>query len=458
MTTTLTRARPRHATLALTVIITCQLMLMLDATVVTVALPQIRTGLHFSPTGLAWVMDAYTLAFGGLLLLGGRAGDLLGRRRLFIAGVALFTAASLAGGLAGSAVLLIAARTAQGVGAAMAAPSALALIVTNFDGPARVRAIALYSSTAGAGGSVGLLLGGMLTAWVSWRWVLFINVPIGLALVLLAPLAVGETPRGAGRPDIAGAVTGTAGVGALAYGFLHAASDGWSATGTVAALAVAVSLLGAFLAVESRVRGPLLPLRLFADRSRVGAFGAMLLLPAAMFGAFFFVSQYLGSALHYDALRTGAAFLPLTGLAFAGARFAPRLIGRFGAKPLMVAGALFLAAGTVGLSHLSADDGYLTGVLGPMVLLGLGVGASFVPASATILGSVPPADSGAASGTLQTLQQVGGALGLAVLTTVYGAAAHGPHATANGTAAAFALATALIGASLTATVVLVRRR
>ncbi|GAA4214874.1 MFS transporter [Actinocatenispora rupis] len=459
MTTTLTRAtRPRYARLALTLILTCQLMLILDATVVTVALPQIRTGLRFSPTGLAWVMDAYTLAFGGLLLLGGRAGDLLGRRRLLLAGIALFTAASLVGGFAGSAGMLIAARTAQGVGAAMAAPSALALVVTTFDGPARVRAIALYSAISGAGSSVGLIVGGMLTAWVSWRWVLFVNVPIGIALVLLAPLALAETPRATGRPDVAGALTATGAVGAGAYGFLHAAAAGWRAPGTVAAFAVAVPLLVAFLLVESRVRQPLLPLRLFADRNRVGAYLSMLLLPAAMFGAFFFVSQYLAGALRYDALRTGAAFLPLTGLSFVVARYAPRLIARFGAKPTMLAGALFLAAGTAWLSRLDAADDYLTGVLGPMALLGVGVGASFVPASATILGTVAPADTGAASGTLQTLQQIGGALGLAVLTTVYGAAARGPHAAADGTAAAFGLACALVLAAGVGTALLIRRR
>ncbi|HEY3504539.1 MAG TPA: MFS transporter [Actinocatenispora sp.] len=454
MTTTIASTRPRYAGLALTVLITCQLMLVLDATVVTVALPEIRTGLGFSATGLAWVMDAYTLAFGGLLLLGGRAGDLLGRRRLFLAGIALFTAASLVGGFAGTAGVLLAARTAQGVGAAMAAPGALALLVTTFDGPARVRAIALYSSISGAGSSVGLLLGGVLTAWVSWRWILFINVPIGIALLALTPLAVAETPRGTGRPDVAGALTATGGLVACAYGLLHAAAEGWRAAGTVVALAAAVPLLVAFVLIESRAHRPLLPLRLFADRRRVAGYLAMLLLPAAMFGVFFFVSQYLGTVLRYDALRTGAAFLPLTVLAFAVARYAPRLIARFGARPMMITGALFLIAGTAWLSRLAPGDGYAAAVLGPMALFGVGVGVSFVPASATILARVPPADSGAASGTLQTLQQVGGAVGLAVLTTAY--SAYG--GAVGGTAAAFTVATALVGASLLATVLLGRRR
>ncbi|BCJ36731.1 MFS transporter [Actinocatenispora thailandica] len=463
MTTTVPRTtgtgRRPYAGLALMVIITCQLMLMLDSTVVTVALPQIRTALHFSPASIAWVMDAYSLAFGGLLLLGGRIGDLYGRRRLFVAGIALFTLASLVGGLSANAGMLLAARVVQGVAAALAAPSALALIVTNFDGPARVRAIALYSSVAGAGGSVGLLLGGMLTAWVSWRWVLFINVPIGIALVVLAPLVVTEAPRHRHRLDLAGAVTATIGVGALAYGFLHAATAGWDAPATLGAFAVAVPVLVAFVLVEWRIGEPLLPLSLFADRNRTGGYVNMLVLPSAMFGVFFFVSQYLGLVAHYDALRTGLAFLPLTVLAFAAARLAPRLIQRYGAKPLMVVGALLLGSGVGWLTRLDAGDGYWTALFGPMVLLGLGVGCSFVPASATILRSVPQGDSGAASGTLQMLQQIGGALGLAALVTAYGAVAGtGTTGLAHGASAAFALGTALVAAALLNILFVIRHR
>jgi EmrB/QacA subfamily drug resistance transporter len=463
MTTTVPRAtgtgRRTYSGLALAAIITCQLMLMLDSTVVTVALPQIRTGLHFSPATVAWVMDGYSLAFGGLLLLGGRAGDLLGRRRLFVLGIALFTLASLVGGLSVNAGMLLAARVAQGVAAALAAPSALALIVTTFEGPARVRAIALYSSVSGAGSSIGLLLGGMLTAWASWRWALFINVPLGVALVVLAPLVVAEAPRHRHRLDVAGAVTGTVGVGALAYGLLHAATAGWAAPASIGAFGLAVPALLAFVLVERRVREPLLPLRLFADRNRAGAYLNMLLLPAAMFGVFFFVSQFLGIVQHDDALRTGLAFLPLTVLSFGVARLAPRLIERFGAKLPMLAGAVLLGLATAWLSQLRPDSGYWATLFGPMVLFGVGVGLSFVPASATILTSVPPSDSGAASGTLQTIQQLGGAVGLAALVTASGVAAGtGAGGLARGAGAAFTLATALVALALIGTVVVIRRR
>lgn len=463
MTTTVPTAtgtgRRSYSGLALAVIISCQLMLMLDSTVVTVALPQIRAGLHFSPASIAWVLDGYSLAFGGLLLLGGRAGDLLGRRRLFLAGVVLFTLASLVGGLSVNSGMLLATRIVQGAAAALAAPNALALIVTNFEGPARVRAIAWYSSISGAGGSVGLLLGGMLTAWASWRWILFINVPIGIALTMLTPLVVAEAPRHRRRLDVAGAATATIGVGALAYGFLHAATAGWGAPTTIGAFAVAVPVLVAFVLIEWRVAEPLLPLRLFADRNRVGGYTNMLLLPAAMFGVFFFVSQYLGLVQHYDALRTGLAFLPLTVLAFGAARLAPRLIERYGTRVPMLVGAILLVIATGWLSRLHEGDGYFTAVFGPMLLFGLGVGFSFVPASATILQSVPAADSGAASGTLQALQQVGGAVGLAALVTAYGrVAGTGTAGLAHGAGAAFTLGTALVGLALVSTLLVVRRR
>lgn len=460
MTTTVsTTTEARHRSypgLALAILVAGQLMLMLDSTVVTVALPQIRAGLHVSPGTIAWVLDGYALTFGGLLLLGGRVGDLLGRRRLFVAGVALFTLASLVGGLSVNTGMLLAARAAQGVAAALTAPSALALIVTNFAGPARVRAISWYSAISGAGGSIGLLLGGMLTAWVSWRWVLIINVPIGIALVVLAPLVVAEAPRHRHRLDVAGALTGTLGVTALAYGLLHAATAGWGTAAGLGAFAVAVPALAAFVLIEWRVAEPLLPLRLFADRNRTGGYLNMLLLPAAMLGVFFFVSQFLGIVQRYDALRTGLAFLPLTVLSFGAARLAPRLIDRYGARTLMIGGAVLLGAGTAWLSRLHADSGYWGAVFGPMVLFGLGVGLSFVPASATILTSVAPADSGAASGTLQTLQQLGGAVGLAALVTASGIA--GGTGLADGAGAAFALATALVAVTLVSTVLVVRRR
>lgn len=462
MTTTISAAGRRYRPgRTLAVIITCQFMLLIDGTVVTVALPAIRTALDFSPSALAWTFDAYGLAFGGLLLLGGRLGDLVGRRRLLIGGIAVFTVASLAGGLAVDGPMLLVARAAQGLGAAAAAPSALALIVTNFDGPARVRAIALNSAVAGAGGSLGLLLGGALTAWVSWRAVLFVNVPIGIALIIAAPLVIAEAPRHHRRLDVPGAALGTAGTTALAYGLLRAADAGWGDAGTIAGLAAAVPLLVAFVLVERGAEQPLLPLWLFTDRNRAAGYATMFLLPATMFGVFFLLSQYFGTVLGYGALRTGAAFLPMTVLSFVFARYSARLIGRLGARPLVAGGAVLFLVGLVWLTRIRAGGGYWTELFGPMLLLGIAIGASFVPTSATILSTVRPTESGAASGALQAMQQTGASIGLAVLVTVFGAASH--HATApadlvSGMTAAFAAGTAFVIVVLALALAVLRTR
>ena len=318
------RRHTRHPGLSLAVIVACQLMVVLDASVMFVALPKIQHSLHFSATGLSWVTNAYSLAFGGLLLLGGRTGDIVGRRRTFIVGIAVFTVASLLGGFSGSAAWLLTARAAQGVGAALAAPSALALIATNFEeGPERNRALGVFSATSSAGASIGLVLGGMLTDWASWRWVLFINVPVGAVVLLLAPRLLRETERHRGRLDIAGAVTVVTGMVALVYGFIRAADAGWSDGGTLAAFAGGVVLLAAFLVVETRVERPVVPLRLFADRARSGSYLNMLLLAAAMFGMFFFLVQFLQNVLGFSPLKAGVAFLPMSGLLFGhGARLA----------------------------------------------------------------------------------------------------------------------------------------
>ncbi|HEX5503867.1 MAG TPA: MFS transporter, partial [Thermomicrobiales bacterium] len=408
---------------ALAVIVTCQLMLVLDGTVVNIALPQIQEALRFSATGLSWVLNAYLLPFGGLLLLGGRAGDVLGRRRVFGAGILLFTLASLLGGLAPAAGWLVAARAAQGVGAAFAAPSALAFIATTFaEGAARNRALALYSAVAGAGGSLGLLLGGMLTAWASWRWVLFINVPVGAAVVLLAPRVIPEAPRRPGQLDLAGALSSTVGMAALVYGFIRASAHGWGDRPTLGAFAVAVVLLALFLAVEARVGQPLLPLRLFADRTRAGAYLNMLLFFATLFGVFFFLTQFLQDVLGFSPLGAGLAFLPMTLAMFATVRAIPRLLPRVGPKPIVVAGAALIAGGLAWLTRVSPGSGYAADLLGPLLLLGVGVGSTVMPLNVVILAGVRAEDSGAASGALQTMQQVGGALGLALLVTVFGAA------------------------------------
>ena len=274
--------------------LSAQLMIILDMTVVNIALPHIQASLHFSTTSLSWVLNGYTLTSGGLLLLGGRAGDILGRRRVFIAGIALFTLASLAGGLATTGAVLLAARALQGVGGALASPAVLALIVTSFpEGRERTRALGIYMGVITGGSSLGLVLGGVITEWLSWRWVLFINVPIGLAVVAIAPRFVGETPRLPGRFDVTGAVAATAGVTALVYGFIRAAASGWGDQLTLAAFGAAAVVLALFVLTETRARQPITPMRLFADVSRVGSFIARLLLVAGMFGVFYFLTEFL---------------------------------------------------------------------------------------------------------------------------------------------------------------------
>jgi EmrB/QacA subfamily drug resistance transporter len=404
---------------ALAIIAACQLMVVLDGTVVYVALPKIQADLGFSTAGLSWVVNAYTLAFGGLLLLGGRAGDILGQRRVFVAGIALFGLASLAGGLAEAEWFLLAARTAQGVGAALAAPSALALIPANFaEGPPRTRAIGVYTAVAAAGGAVGLIVGGLLSDWASWRWVLFINVPVAAAVVLAAPAAIRETPRRPGHFDLAGALTSTAGMTGLVYGLIRASAEGWRDPLALAALGVAALLLAGFVVREARASQPILPLRLFADRTRAAGFATMLVFPAAMFGMFFFLTQFLQQGHGYSALRTGFAFLPLTLLVLASSTLAARLIPRFGTTGLAATGASITTAGLVWVAQIGPDTGYAAGVLGPVLLFGLGAGLLFAPLTTAILGGVAPSDSGAAASLLNAMQQVGGALGLAVLVAV----------------------------------------
>jgi EmrB/QacA subfamily drug resistance transporter len=413
----------RHR-LALAIIVTCQLMLILDATVMNVALPRIRTGLHFSGTNLSWVITSYTLTFGGLLLLGGRAGDMFGRRRMFIAGIALFTVASLLGGFATSAGWLLATRVLQGAGAAAAGPSTIALITTTFTDPReRVRALALLSGVASAGFAIGLIVGGLLTELASWRWVLFINVPFGVAAVLLAPRRIREPERHRARLDLPGAVVGTAAVATIVYALTRAAAAGWSDRRTVLLLAAGTVLLAGFLVIEARTRQPLMPLRLFADRNRAAGYLNLFLGPAAMLSMFFFLTQFLQDVRGLSALGTGFAFLPLAAGIFAMTRLVPRLLPRFGPRPLAITGTLVMLSGLLWLTRLSADSGYLPALFGPMVLMGLGGGLSFVPLTPVIMGSVPPRDAGAAGGVLQTMQQLGSTLGLAVLVTVYGAAA-----------------------------------
>jgi EmrB/QacA subfamily drug resistance transporter len=412
-----------HPGLVLTLILSVQLMVVLDATIVNIALPDIRTALHFSPTSLSWVINAYTLTFGGLLLLGARAGDILGRRRTFLSGIALFTLASLVGGFAASSGQLLAARAVQGIGAALASPSALALLVTMFpQGRERTRAIGLYAAVSIGGSAVGLIAGGVLTQWASWRWVLFVNVPIGVAVIALSRLVLPETPRRSGRFDLTGALTSTIGMAALVYGFVHAATNGWADTTTIASFAVGVVLLVVFVLTELRASSPITPLRLFADRNRSTSYLALLLLVAGLLGMFFFLTQFLQNVLGYSPLKTGLAFLPLTAMVFLSSTLSARLlVERIGSRALIAGGITLSTGGLLWLSQLSETSNYLS-LVGPLLVFGLGNGIAFVPLTTAALDGVATEDAGAASGLVNVMQQLGGSLGLAVLVTVFGTA------------------------------------
>ena len=422
--------RGHHPALALTIIAASQLMVVLDATIVNIALPQIQQALGFSTTSLSWVLNAYTLTFGGLLLLGGRAGDILGRRRVFITGILVFTLASLLGGLAASAGWLLAARALQGVGGAIAAPTALALITTNFqEGEERNRAFGVFGAVAVAGGALGLLLGGVLTSWLSWRWVLFVNVPIGVLLASVAPLYINESERRPGRFDLGGALTSTAGMAALVYGFIRAAQEGWSDPGTIGSFVAAAVLLAVFYSIETRTRQPITPLHMFRDRNRAGSYAIMLALAAAMFGMFFFLTLFVQGVLGYSPLRAGFAFLPITAAIIVTSQFAARSLPRLGPKRLMVTGAALAVVGLAWQTQVTVNSGYVDGILGPMLLFGLGMGLLFVPLTIVAVSGVAPHESGAASSLLNVMQQVGGSLGLSILVTVFGTASRNEAAT-----------------------------
>lgn len=418
-----TSAPTTRRALALSVVLVAQLMIVLDASIVNIALPDMQTALGFSPAGLSWVVNAYSLVFGGLLLLGARSGDLLGRRKMFVGGLTLFVLASAAGGLAADPGLLLASRALQGVGAAFVAPSALALLMTMYPQPAeRTRAIGYFTAVSIGGAALGLIAGGMLTQWADWRWVFFVNVPIG-ALVLAAALRVmPETPRRRGHFDFSGALTSTLGIGGLVYGFVRAASDGWTDPLTLVAFVAGAVLLAAFVIIENRAAAPITPLRLFADRDRAVSYLARLLLVAGMMGMFFFLTQFLQDVLHYSPLQAGMAFLPLTVMVFSFSQLSARVLAPRLPGKALIAGALTISTtGLVLLSQLQADAGYGQLLL-PLMLFGAGNGLAFVPLTTMSLRGVRAEDAGAASGLVNVTQQVGGALGLAVLVTVFGSA------------------------------------
>jgi EmrB/QacA subfamily drug resistance transporter len=414
----------RRLGLALVVIATAQLMVVLDATIVNVALPNIQHALGFSGTGLEWVVNAYALTFGGLLLLGGRAGDILGRRRVFIAGIVLFSAASLLGGFATTQEWLLAARALQGVGGAIVAPTALSLVTTTFpEGPPRNRAMGVYAAMSIGGAAVGLLAGGLLTTYLSWRWVFFVNVPIGIIVALLAPRALGDSKRLTGRFDLPGAITGTLGLVALVYGLTSAGTtpngvSHWGDSKVVASLGAAVVLLASFIFIEARSRHALMPLRIFRNRNRSGAYLIMLCVGTALFGMFFFLTLFVQSVWGYSALKTGVAYLPMVAMIMAMAGVSTQLVPRIGARPLLLAGSAITTGGMFWLSRINEHSTYVGGLLGPMLVTAAGLGMLFMPATLVALSKVDDKDAGLASSLVNTGQQVGGAIGLAVLGTV----------------------------------------
>ncbi len=412
---------PRDKNLALALLAMAQFVVVLDASIVNVALPSIGRELDFAQGDLSWVINSYTLFFGGFLLLGGRLADLLGRRRMFIWGMWLFALASLAGGLAQSDIWLIVARAVQGLGAALISPAALAIVTTTFaEGSERNRALGVWGAVAGSGGAAGVLLGGILTDGLGWEWVLFVNVPIGIAAALIAPRFLGESrDTSRGSFDIAGAVSVTAGLALLVYTLVDANDAGWASTQTIGLGAVSLALLAAFVAIELRTRHPLVPFSIFKLRTLRGANVVGLLLGMSLFSMFFFISLYMQQVLGYEPLKAGLAYLPLAGTIILSAGAASALVTRIGFKPTLIAGMLFVTAGLVWFAQVSAPGGsYVGDVLFPSLLAAVGLGLAFVPTTIAAVTGIEPNEAGLASGLINTSQQVGGALGLAVLAAV----------------------------------------
>jgi len=412
--------------LALGLVLLAQLLVVIDVSIVTLALPTIQRAFHFSPLGLQWVLSAYALTFGGFLLLGGRLGDLLGRRRILIIGAAVFAAASLACALAGSAGVLVAARAVEGLGAALMAPAALSLILAMFpEGPERNKALGAFGAVSGAGGAIGVLAGGMLTTWLSWPWIFFVNLPVGALIVAGARPLLPESRAGLGhrRFDLAGAVTVTGGLSVLVYAVVRAGSHGWASAGTIGLLAGAATLLAAFLVIEARSAAPLLPLSFFRNHTVAAANLAGLLLGGLMFPMFVFLSLYMQQVLGYSAIRAGLAFLVIAVGIVASSGLAQHLVTRAGAKAVLAAGLLGFAAAQVLFLRLPVAGSYTEHLLPGFVIVAAALGLAFVGDLIASAIGVRPADAGLASGLINTSQQIGGAAGLAVTTTVAAARA-----------------------------------
>jgi EmrB/QacA subfamily drug resistance transporter len=465
-------ARPASrldANAVLAVVAAAQFMVVLDATIVNVTLPTIKVDLGFSEQNLSWILNAYTLIFGGFLLLGGRAADRLGRRRLFLAGITLFSGASLVCGLSQSEAMLLVARGAQGLGGALVSPAALSIILTTFaEGKERNRALSVWGAIAGAGGAVGILLGGVIVNLLSWRWVFFVNVPIGAVLVALAPRFVPES-RSEARSrgyDLQGAVAITLGTMGFVFTLINANSWGWTSARTLVGFAIAASLIAGFLWIERRSDDPLVPLRIFSNRSLAASDMTYLLTAAALFGMFYFCTLYLQQVLGFSALKTGVSYMPFSVVLIASSTSAARLVDRFTPKPVLVTGLAVVTVGFVLLTRISGHGDYASHVLPALLVLGVGLGLTFVPVTIAATTGVAPAESGLASGLLNTTQQVGGSLGLAILSAVstsrITSALHSdsglPIALTHGFKGGFVVAAGLCAAGLVAAVVFLPRR
>ena len=394
-------------------------MVILDNSIIFTGLPQIETTMHFSPSALAWVTNAYVLVFGGFLLLGARAGDLLGRRRMFIIGLLLFGIASVLVGIAPFSGWLIAARAIQGLGAAILAPSSLALLTEHFEeGHERARAVAAYSAVAGIGASAGLVIGGFLADVISWRAGFFLNVPIAAVMIVAALRVISVSPTHKGRFDLIGAMTATSGMTALVFGIINAAESSWVNPVTIGSLVLGIVLLVVFVFNEARAKQPIMPLRLFASSERVGAYLTRLLYLGAMMGFFFFTTQYMQGILHFSPLLAGFGFLPMSAINFAVALLVTRYIRRFGLATVLIAGVVFTLGGMAWLSQVGGTSNYWLSVALPMVLIGIGQGLAFAPMTSAGLAGVRGTDAGAASGVINTFHQVGSALGLSILVAI----------------------------------------
>jgi EmrB/QacA subfamily drug resistance transporter len=406
---------------ALALIVTAQFMVILDVAIVNVALPSIKTDLGFSQNSLQWVISAYAILFGGALLLGGRLADILGRRRLFVAGLALFTGSSLLAGFAWSEGSLIAFRAVQGLGGALLAPAALSLLMTRFnEGRERNLALGIYGAASGSGAAVGVLLGGLLTSYLSWSWIFFVNVPVGVAAIVLTPFLLRESRADLGHRhfDVAGAVSSTAGLMLLVYALTRATTDGWGAPATVGLLAASAALIGAFVGIELRSPWPLLPLRIFRSRTLSVANGAMALIGTVAFSEFFILTLYLQNVLHYSAVRTGVAFVAFAGTVVVVSNLAQWIVGRIGIRPTLAAGLLVSTVSVVLLTGLPVHGHYFWDLFPAFVLGGAGMGLSFVPVTIASLAGVERSDAGVASGLVNTSRQIGGAIGLAAMSAI----------------------------------------